>query len=201
MGLSGLDGLLITERLRPKMSKDPQHGDFDIPAIHEREVGSDEGPFISTNARGTFVEVRRSSERGVARYGFSEVPLANEPELVGALFDFLWQHDSTVRCNSIQAGIDRVQGAASLMVPLALLSEACGQTVRPEEAEKMMSVQGFVTEVNGLRVLASTGLPDDAAIVAAPPGELGCYTRVGDWLGVFLKSVDRTMALVRDGVA
>jgi len=87
------------------------------------------------------------------------------------------------------------------MVPLALLSEVCGRPVRPEEAEKMMSLKGFVAEVDGLRVLASTGLPDGAAIVAAAPGDVGVYTRVGDWLGLFFKRVDRTIALVRDGVA
>lgn len=195
MPRSALEGLLITERKRQQVPLDPTHGDFSIPAFRERDVEREAEPFLATNMRGTFVEVARSKTRGTVRHSFSECPLDQEGALVAELYRVLSERPWAVRCNTIAEATSRILEPRSLVVPFTLLEKACGESVSVEDAEKMMMLQGHVTEVSGMRVMMAP-LPDDAALVAAAPPLLGFYTRIGDWLGLLLQGLDRTMVVV-----
>lgn len=183
------------------------HGGFSIPAMSERAATKDEGPFLVTNMRRTFLPTRRSSD-GNVRFGFSECL----PEQDGALLAELYQVLSelshrqgwTNRCRGLSEAAERLRMLGAdpfhLVVGPDQLAEACGKTVSIEDAEKMMLAQGFVAEVSGVKVLAGP-LPPGAAMLTASPSQLGIYTRVDDRLGLLIKRVDRAVVLVGDGLA
>ena len=106
MNLSVLAYLLVTERHRQRAAP---AGGFSVPFMSEREVPPETEPLLVTNARGGFVQTRRSHE-GVARFGFSACPLESEPILLGRLYDALaslsaasgWMN----RFNTMAAAID-----------------------------------------------------------------------------------------------
>ena len=126
-------------------------------------------------------------------------------ELYKAVWALSAEYRWTNRCTSIAEAVARMSGFGLmpkvLVVSLTLLQEACQREVTVEEAEKLMMVQGHITEVNGLRVLLATKLPPSAAVLATAPNLVGAYTRVDDYLSVLLYQADRALVLVGDDVA
>lgn len=204
MRASALERLLTVEREARRSS---MHGGFSIPAMSERAAAKDEAPFLVTNMRRTLLPTRLSVD-GNVRFGFSECL----PEQDGALLVELHRVLSELslrsgwnnRCRGLSEAVERIRMLGSepfhLVVGPDQLTEACGETVSVEDAEKMMLAQGFVVKVSGVKVLAGPLLPG-TAMVTASPSQLGVYTRVDDRLGLLLKRVDRAVVLVGDGLA
>lgn len=209
--VSALERMLHVERVRRQSStswnKDPTgvHGDFRVPVLQECAVPADAGPFVATNRRGTLLQVPRSKD-GNVRFAFSECPLEDEWKLLGSLYRVLWQlsteHQWPTRCTSIAEATRRMEASGvkprHLVVPVPLLEEACGTPFSVEEAEKTMAMQGFITEVDGLQVLAAD-LPEETALLSTEPELVGMYTRVDDWLGVLIQRANRSVMLVGKG--
>lgn len=95
----------------------------------------------------------------------------------------------------------RLAAPGSIILATSLVQSICGDGFTAEQIATLMRVQGHVAIVNGVQVLAAD-LPVDSALVTAQPEDLGVYTRVGDYLGVQLFDVRRTIVVVRpDDVA
>jgi len=83
----------------------------------------------------------------------------------------------------------------SIVVSLSFLEDACGMSITLEDAEEIMLAQGYVTESDGLRVLAAD-LPVGGAFVVTSPSVVGTYFRVDQHLGVLIRRADRSLVLV-----
>ena len=88
----------------------------------------------------------------------------------------------------------------TLVAPLSLIKEACGVEVGEDEAENLMLAQGHIAEVDGVRLVTTTSLPNGTAILAAAPSMVGTYLRVDDQLGIMVRQASRSIALVGDGL-
>jgi len=82
-----------------------------------------------------------------------------------------------------------------LVVPVSLLKEACGEAMTVEDAEKLMLMQGHVTKMGDLFVLAGD-LDPGTALLTAAPNMVGTYTRADTALALMLFRVDRAVVLV-----
>lgn len=201
-----LERLLRTERFPRRATTS---GDFARPGLFERTAPEHGAPFVASNARGGFVPVRASKATGNVRSGFSEVELDEEERLFAELYRALWsfsaEHRWDNRCTSIAEAVARMSGFGlvpkHLAVPLSLLADACQREVPAGEAEKLMQVQGFIAEVNDIRVLLAADLPPSAAVLTTVPDLVGAYTRVDDHLSILLYQANRAMVLVGDDVA
>lgn len=198
-----LERLLATERYPRRAAVS---GGFARPTLFERAAPEGGAPFVASNARGGFLPVRASAT-GYIRSGFSEVDLGEEEAFFAELYRALWalsvQHGWPNRCTSISEAIARM-GTFGLVprflaAPLSLLREACNRDVPSEEAEELMKSQGFIAEVDELRVLLAPQLAPSTAVLATLPNLVGAYTRVDDWLSLLLYRADRAMVLVGDG--
>lgn len=201
MKVSALEIVLETDRVRQQTAV-RTHAGFARPVLCEQAVGVDEGPFLASNLRGSFLPTRRSSD-GNARFAFAECPIGAEDRLVVELFDVLWrtsvQHDWPNRCRSLDEAKVRMEALG--MVPRAyiaapsLLDAASDKELSGDDADKLMMFQGHVAEVDGIKILAS-GLPDGRGILTSIPSKTGRYVRSGDFLGVLVCRADRSMVLV-----
>lgn len=205
---SALERMLYVERFHRKSStgweRSPTgtHGDFRVPILQECTLPPDAGPFIATNRRGSLVLTSRSKD-GVVRFAFTKCPLEDEWLLLGELYRVLWQlsteHEWPTRCNSISEAKSRMEASGvkpkHLVVPVPLLEEVCGTAFSVVDAEKMMAMQGFITEVDGLQVLAAN-LENKAALLSAEAPFAGMYTRVDDWLAILVQRANRSVMLV-----
>lgn len=195
-------------RTPEKLSASIRSGVSSRPVLNELPVEEDVEPLLVTNAAGQFVPTRRSASRGVARYGFSELPLEEEGRLLSELYMTLlnisWAQKWGNRCNSIPEAINRLREQSlepsHLIVPEAIIPDICGPDYDPAWTEQLMMRQGFITVVDEMKVVAAD-LSDGAALVIASPGVSGLYTRVGDYLGVMVQRADRAWMVVGDGVA
>lgn len=167
------------------------------PVLCEQEVGPDDGPFLATNLRGTFLPTSRSLD-GVARFAFTECPVGEEDRLLSELYDVLWkasvQQDWSNRCISLGQARERMVSLGleprTFIVSLSFLKD-----LSTEDADKLMQFQGYVTEVEGIRILAST-LPPGRAILVATPIQAGLYVRSGDYVGLLVYHANRSLILV-----
>jgi len=205
---SALERMLHVERVRRQSStswnRDPTgvHGGFRVPVLQECTVPADAGPFVATNRRLSLVLVPRSKD-GSVRFAFAECPLEDEWKLLGELYQVLWrlseEHQWPTRCTSISEAKRRMEASGMkprhLAVPVPLLEEACGTAFSVEDAEKTMTMQGFIAEVDGLQVLAAD-LPEKTALLSTGPELVGMYTRVDNWLGVLVQRANRSVMLV-----
>lgn len=189
----------MTERIPRRATL---HGDFAHPILHERAVEPVDGPFVVTNKRGSFVQTRRRPD-GTIWAGFSEVPIGTESTLARALISSLWRISAENgwgnRCSSLGEAPARMQTLGfeprSIIVPVSLLKEACGEDVSVEDAEKLMLGQGHVAKVGEMFVLAAD-LPQGVAIVVAATSLVGTYTRSDEALAIMLFRADRAIVLV-----
>lgn len=208
MAITILDKIFVPERHRRYASRE---GGFVTPALNERPVGPDDGPFLVTNGRCQFLPTQRNSKNGTVRSGFSDCPLEAEDLVIQALYNTLWGHSVAQgwrnRSKSISSGMTQMQETGyepkALIVSHALLKEACGgQDLSEEDVRTLMLTKGFLAEVHEVRAFMCPLLKPGTAIIAASPTFVGGYARVGHSLSISLQLADRSVILVgEDGVA
>lgn len=165
-----------------------------MPAMSEREVPSWAANILVTNTRGKLVLTKKSLD-GVARFGFSQVPLKDEPPFFGWLFTQLWDFSSkgewSNRCSTLTGALDLFVGVQFKPKTLVL-------------AESLVTQFGVdrlgvsAKRLEGVKVIHTpeSNLPEGSAILTADPEALGVYTRVGDYLGLQFLNAQHTMVLV-----
>jgi hypothetical protein len=154
--------------------------------------------------RSSFVQTKRSQE-GLVRYAFSECPLEREGALFSKFFSDLWGLSSdnawSNRYSSISEALRGFKRgglpAVSLVISPMALKKICGATLDLDEIDKIMAIKGYVSEVEGLRVLV-TDLPQHQSVLITEPSLAGNCTRVGDHLGLLVRRADQTVALVEE---
>lgn len=208
MRVSALELILTAERQRRHASK--TGAGFARPVLREQHEDAAGAPFLVSNSRGSFVLGQRRSSDGTVRTAFVNCPLDKESLLLAELHRALWetsvQHNWPNRCSSIAKATARMAALGlepgALIVSTPFLEEACGKALSVEDAEKLMLVQGYVAEVEGVKVLASD-LPDGKALLVTSRALMGVYVRSEDHLSILLRRVDRSLVLVREdgGVA
>lgn len=202
MKLTVLERILTTERYRRQADISTGAG-FAIPSMAERPLNVDQEPLVVTNMRGTFVPTRVSRVTGLARYGFSECLPEDEPVLLGELWRVLWalsvEQGWSNRCKNVAEAVGSMRGHGmeprSVVVPYSLLEAFGTQTLSKQEADDLMVAQGYITNTEGVQVLAAD-LPVGKALVTALPALTGYYTRVDDRVGVMLLQTNQTLYLV-----
>jgi len=201
MRVSALERFLSIDRVRQQTAVKTKAG-FARPVLCEQTMKEDDGPFLATNLRGSFLPSRRSLD-GVVRFAFTECPVGSEGKLLTELYDVLWR-------TSVQQGwgnrcIDLGQARplmetlgvtpGAFIVGPSILASATGKDLSEEDIDKLMRYQGFVAEVDGVKILASD-LPEGKAILATVPSQTGLYVRSGDYLGVLICRANRSLVLV-----
>jgi hypothetical protein len=73
----------------------------------------------------------------------------------------------------------------------------CDQEITFEEAQKLMLAQGFVTEVEEIKVLCSL-LPEGQMILGTTPAMVGIYSRIDDHVGLMFRKVDQSVVLINE---
>jgi len=191
-----LEILLIPERERRQPGS--------IPVMVERPVEEGRDPLVSSNMRGQLMTVQRSRQRGVARMALFPCDLDQEPFFVASLCDQIWQLSESSRwsnrCTEINEAVaflhqNRLE-PRTLLVSYEQLHEACGREISSEDANKLMVAQGYIAEVESVRI-AVAPFPPRVALLAAAPTFVGAFVRVDDHVGVMLQGTDRTLVVVR----
>lgn len=198
-----LANILRPERFRQRVASSTvgtlSGHNMTVPALSELKADRDIEPLLVTNMRRTFV-LTRCSSTGIARYGFSEVPIDEEDSILSELYVNLLtigaQKHWDNRCKTALEGVEgmRVRG---LEPKFLILSKAdiVGSDGESNDLERLAMVQGHVADLEGVQVLLAD-LPKGAAMVTAAPSLLGVYTRVGDHLGVLIQNADSTIRVV-----
>lgn len=187
MSFSIFSHLLVTERLRQRGASG---AGFSVPAMSERGVPEGLDPVLVTNARCHFVVTRRNLE-GLARFGFSKCDLEGEPillstliaDMCGLIVERGWSNLS-----------DSVEGAIQLMGSSGVKPK---NLVLPRGMLSRFTGSDGVTQgrVDGVQLLSSD-LPPGFALLTADAPALGVYVRVGDYVGIQLYNVDKTMVVI-----
>lgn len=197
MGFRALERMLVTERVKQRAA----NTGLALPALEERPAGKDDGPFLVTNMRGSFLQTRLSSA-GTVRFGFSPVPLEDDDKLLVTLHRAISAQNPGKRCTSIPEATTALlaQGheVRTLVLPESWLPEICGPDLDSTTARETMAKQGYVTKIDDVQVLVAD-IPPEMAFVAAAPALVGLYTRIADSLGVLIFRADRAIvAVTRD---
>jgi len=207
MRISTLELVLTAERQRRQASK--TGAGFARPVLCERVEDVANAPFFVSNSRGSFVLGQRRSSDGTVRMAFVNCPMDKESLMLIELHRTLWatsvQHNWPNRCSSISQATARMAAlgmeSGALVVSSSFLEEACGKALSVEDAEKMMLMQGYVAQVDGLKILASD-LPTGTAILTSPRAQAGIYVRSEGHLAVLIRRANRSLVLVgKDDVA
>lgn len=192
-----LERLLTPERERRQADLSSQAG-FAVPGLKERPLDFDQEPLLVTNMRAQFVPTRISRERKVARYGFSECLLEDEPALFRILLKTLWNLSEekgwTNRCTTLAEATARMRSQGMAPTTAVISYDFIEEKTR-EELDNLMAEQGYVAEFEGVKVLAAD-IPKGAGLLTASPSLAGFYTRIDDRLGVLLTRIDTAFQVV-----
>lgn len=192
-----LERLLVTERHHQRASRG---GGFSIPAMTERLVEPAAAPLLALNMNRTFLPSRPSRD-GMGRFGFSHVPVGQDdtllPEIHRVVTDLAHKNGWSNRCGSVGEALRCMSGFGfepyAVVVGSGRLSE-----VAPDlslgDAQGAMRSRGSLGESYPLVFLAD--LPENTALVTAPPTILGNYVRVGEALGVLLQRANQAIVVV-----
>jgi hypothetical protein len=158
--------------------------------MSERGVVDGLDPILVTDARGRFVVTRKNRE-GVARFGFSPYTLEEEPKLLSVLV-------RQALALSIERGWANHFGSVGEAVDFMN-----GSQFKPKNLVLPRGVISRFTDSNGVQhgkveglQLLSTDLPEKCAILTTDSPALGVYVRVGDYIGLQLYNVDKTLAVI-----
>lgn len=187
MSFSIFSYLLVAERLRPRATSG---AGFSIPAMSERGVVDGLDPILVTNARGSFATTHKNRE-GMARFGFSPCTLEGEPELLTVLMrqvlNLAIERGWGNHFSSVGEAVDFMNNSRfkpkNLVLPRGVVS-------RFTDADGVQH-----GKVEGLQLL-STDLPNKCAILTTDAPALGVYVRVGDYVGLQLYNIDKTLAVI-----
>lgn len=199
---SAFEGFLVPDRGARRRAG--YNGGFAIPAYTERSVDPSDQPFLVTNARRAFIQPGVSRE-GVVRFGYSECDLEDEHHLLAEFYRSLWKLSVESgwgnRCSSIAQAKAHLEShglqARTLLVPLVTIRQLCGQEISLEDARNLIVAQGYITEVDGLRLLFSY-LPEGQMIMGTSPPLVGVYTRIDDHIGMLLRKIDQSVVLINE---
>lgn len=187
MSFSIFSYLLVAERLRPRADSG---AGFSVPALSERGVGDGLDPILVTNARREF-RVTRKNREGMARFGFSLCTLEQEPsllvDLIRQVVTLSTQGGWANRFESVGGAIESMRASRFKPKNLVLPSGVIGRFTNEDGVHH--------GKVEGIQLL-STDLPNKFAILVADAPALGVYTRVGDYIGLQLYNVDKTLAVI-----
>lgn len=195
MKLSILTHLLITERERPRAAA--KGAGFGIPAMMEREaLYKNADPVLGSGSRGQFL-VTPQTRDGFYRYALSPCPFETENGILAQLHETVWNEGVrrgwSNRAPTVLAGLKVMKDFGlipkSIVIPLSLAATFCPPEIEVEE--------GQISSVGGVSVLVGP-LPEGSALIAAEPALVGVYTRIGDYLGLQLYGVSKTLVVVRD---
>jgi hypothetical protein len=139
----------------------------------------------------------------MVRFAFTECPVEEEGHLLTELYDVLWrtsvQQGWGNRCIDLGQARDLMKALGgtpgAFIVGPSILASATGKDLSEEDIDKLMRYQGFVAEVDGVKILASD-LPDGKTILASAPSQVGFYVRSGDYLGVLICRASHSLILV-----
>lgn len=196
-----LSNILRPERFRQRIASSASGTlaghNLTVPALSELKTSYE--PFLVTNMRRTFVPTRCSKE-GIARYGFSEIPLDEEDSVIVELFSSLLSIGSQKqwgnRSSSIGEALSTMRGRGLEPKFLIASRQDIGASDAEEKKfERLALLQGHIAELDNLQVLLSD-LPKGSAMVTVSPALLGIYTRVGDYLGVLIQKADQFIQVV-----
>lgn len=197
MGFRALERMLLADRVKARAA----NVGMSIPALEERPLSVEDGPFLATNMRRAFLPTRLSAA-GTVRFGFSRVPPEEDDQILLALHQTLAAQSTAPPCGSIPEALKRLTGhkldPRSLVLPVSWIPEICGPDMTPEQAREAMGKQGYVTKIDDIQVLVAD-LPPERALVAAAPALVGVYTRTSDYLGILILRANRgIVAVTRD---
>lgn len=186
MPFSPISHLLHVDRTRLRLNRSPTAAGYAMPALGEIQLTNVPEPqLLATNMRGTFLLTHKTAD-GIARYGFSLCPAADEAvlltELARVLWEFSEQHGWDIRCTGVSEAVEsfRAHGleARTVVVSSQLARIVLGQDVLPPEG-----LAGIVGRVQML----VTGLPEEVALVALAPENAGVCVRTGDNVGMLVR--------------
>lgn len=195
---TALERILHTERLRQRAAR---QGGFAIPAMHEVSMGASSGPLLASNMKGSFLPTRPSST-GVARYGFSYVPVGQEDALLRELHRVLTglseSSGGPSKCQTVLMAVQKMSQwgiePRNIVIGPESIPDILGGLSTSAAWGQMRANQpvGFYHEVPVL--LAD--LPAKAALVCTAPPLVGYYTRAGEHLGVLIQRSHQSIVVV-----
>jgi hypothetical protein len=187
MNFSVFSYLLITERVRPRGSSG---AGLAVPALSERGVADGLDPILVTNARRGFVVTQKNNE-GLARFGFSPCTLEEEPLVLSALAHQVRELARTYgwsnTFDSVGSAVDSMNDSRFKPKNLILPRGVIHRFTNSDATQ--------VGKVEGLQLLSSD-LPSNMALLTTDAPALGVYVRVGDYLGLQLYNVDKTLVVI-----
>lgn len=201
MKISVLERILAPERMRQKASLAP-------PLANRRASTREEGPWIVSNTKGvpvlTALRTDPSTNEEMVTQAFFECPIDEEDNVIHRLFlsvlynsrRFEWRNRCRTLAEAIPLMLRLGYEPKYLIVPFADLAEVCGEALTEEDAEKLALVKGSIAEVNGVKVLFSSGIPTGCALLTTDPTLTGHYMRSYDHLSVLVHRADRSVVLV-----
>jgi hypothetical protein len=194
MAFTALERMLVTERVRQRAALTTGYA---IPSLTEIPLDPSACPLLVTNMKGAFMQTRLS-QTGYARYGFSHVPVGTDDVLLCALHRTIDSTGWANRAESVRAAFD-VLAKFGLVPHTIVVGPSRIQEVAPDltvaDAQKAMQAKSEVCRINNTVVLLAD-LPDGAALVATLPSLVGCYTRVGDYVGVLIQQAQQSVVVV-----
>jgi len=198
MFFTALERILQTERIRQRAAR---LGGFSVPAMNEVGMEAVNAPLLATNMKGSFL-LTCPSKDGVARYGFSHVPVGTDDKLLSELHRVLSEISERenwgTRCKSVPEALLRMSSLGLepkfIVVGPARLNDLFEGKTLENAWDSMKSGQNVGTYQEVPTLLAE--LPGTAALVCTAPPLVGYYTRIGEHLGVLLQKVNQTIMVV-----
>lgn len=186
---------LLTPEKEPRRANTSTMAGFSLPALGERPAEKEWEPLLVTNMRGDLTPTK-VNRQGCARYGFSDITPEDEPKVLGALLG-----DPLRGVPAQDTPVEAIQWMESqglqphhLVVPYENISEACDEEISREDADSIMSSQGFVAQiVGGVRVLAAD-VPK--GVLVAHPSVAGFHTRSDNKLALMFCRVTSAWCIV-----
>jgi len=190
-------------RIPVKLEASFRSGVSSRPLLHEVPVEEECEPLLATNSMGLFVSTRRSVSRGVARFGFFELPLSEEPSLFPSFYMSLHEYSAVNNWKNRFSNLSdafKFLGSNSLepsylLLPPSRIASILGKEYNEEEVNGLLLHQGYITTLDGARIVPAD-LHDEGAILTSTPSMVGMYTRVRDYMGVLILRASTSIAII-----
>jgi len=206
-----LDTVLQPERQRRYMARN----DFALPLLVEWPVSDEWSPILVSNSKGALLTGKPFGDprSRVVRAGFFPCTLEEEAAVLRSAHTSMWQLSCTQGWGNRAKSVPE---ALSLLIrngypPGTLIlsnkdyqrfSAAYPKDPWPSiaDAEKRMGVEGFVLEIEGVRV-GIGALAKGTGVLFSPPMTSGVYIRSDDCLALLFTSANRSIVLINENVA
>jgi hypothetical protein len=171
---STLAQIFLTERHRQRAG----NVGYSLPAFSEIEAAPDIEPLLATNMKGTFLRTRLSS-LGHARFGFSEIDVAQEAVLLLELHRVLVAQAAKEGWRNV---VSTVPEALSRMREFGI---------------KPSVLLAAAPEVEGIQGVPVACFPEGVALVVGPAEAVGLHTRIGAHVGILAYRVSTAFVAVQ----